>query len=35
MNREYIENWLSKLKDYWFNKDIESATALFKETEFY
>ncbi len=35
MNREYIENWLSKLKVYWFNKDIVSATSLFWETTFY
>lgn len=35
MNREYVENWLKKLKDYWFNKDIASATSLFKETTFY
>ena len=23
MNREFAEEWLNKLKEYWFNKDIE------------
>lgn len=35
MNREYIEDWLNKLKEYWFNKDIEKATSLFTNTTFY
>lgn len=35
MNREYVENWLSKLKDYWFNNDIVSATSLFVDATFY
>lgn len=35
MNREYVENWLNKLKVYWFNKDIDNAIALFKNTTFY
>lgn len=35
MNREFAEEWLNKLKEYWFNKDIESAVALFAKTNFY
>lgn len=35
MNRKYAEEWLNKLKVYWFNKDIESAIGLFKNTTFY
>lgn len=35
MNKQFIEEWLNKLKDYWFNKDIESAVSLFKNTTFY
>lgn len=35
MNREYIEDWLNKLKEYWFNKDIEKATSLFTNATFY
>ena len=35
MNREYAEEWLNKLKEYWFNKDIESAVSLFSKTTFY
>ncbi len=35
MNREFAEKWLNKLKEYWFNKDIESAVSLFAETTFY
>ena len=35
MNREYAEQWLSKLKEHWFNKDIESAVSLFTKTTFY
>lgn len=35
MNREFIENWLEKLKEYWFNKDINNATKLFTNTTFY
>jgi len=35
MNREYAKNWLNKLKEYWFNKDIESAVSLFTKTTFY
>lgn len=35
MNKQFAEEWLNKLKDYWFNKDIESAVSLFKNTTFY
>ena len=35
MNRKYAEEWLNKLKTYWFNKDIESAVSLFTKTTFY
>lgn len=35
MNRQFVDEWLNKLKNYWFNKDIESAVLLFKSTLFY
>lgn len=35
MNRQFIEEWLEKLKKYWFNKDIEKAISLFRNTTFY
>lgn len=35
MNKEFIEKWLGKLKEYWFNKDIESAVSLFTSTAYY
>lgn len=35
MNKQFVDEWLNKLKDYWFNKDIESAVLLFKNTLFY
>lgn len=35
MSKQFVEEWLNKLKDYWFNKDIESAVSLFKNTTFY
>lgn len=35
MNRIYIENWLNKLKEFWLNKDIDSALTLFQNTTFY
>lgn len=31
MNREYIENWLNKLKEYWLNQDIDNAALLYKK----
>jgi len=35
MNRQFIEQCLNKLKESWFNKDIESAVSLFDKTAFY
>lgn len=35
MDRRFVESWLDKLKDYWFNKDIEKAVSLFTNTTFY
>lgn len=35
MNREFAEEWLNKLKEYWFNKNIENAVSLFTKTTFY
>lgn len=35
MNRQFIEQWLNKLKESWFNKDIENAVSLFDKTTFY
>lgn len=35
MNRIYVENWLNKLKEFWLNKDIDSALTLFQNTTFY
>lgn len=35
MNKNIVEEWLDKLKNYWFNKDIDSAVSLFTSTTFY
>lgn len=35
MNRDFVEAWLNKLKEYWLNKDIEKAVSLFTKTTFY
>ena len=35
MNRTFAEDWLKKLKEYWFNKDIEKAVSLFSKTTYY
>ena len=35
MNREFAGKWLNKLREYWFNKDIEKAVSLFAKTSFY
>ena len=32
MNRNFAEEWLNKLKEYWFNEDIEKAVSLFSKT---
>ena len=34
MNIEFVNDWLNKLKEYWFNKDIDKAVALFNKTTF-
>lgn len=35
MDKYFVSEWLNKLKEYWFNKDIESAVALFQKTTLY
>lgn len=35
MDKNFVENWLTKLKVYWFNKDIDSAVSLFQNATFY
>ena len=35
MNKHFVEEWLNKLKEYWFNKDIEKAVSLFTKTTCY
>ena len=35
MNKEFVNDWLNKLKEYWFNKDIDNAVSLFSKTTFY
>ena len=35
MKEEFINDWLTKLKEYWLNKDIDNAVALFNKTTFY
>lgn len=35
MNRDFAKKWLNKLREYWFNKDIENAVSLFNKTTFY
>lgn len=35
MKRNFAEDWLNKLKRYWFDKDIDHATSLFRYTTFY
>ena len=35
MNIAFANEWLKKLKEYWFNKDIENAVSLFNKTTFY
>lgn len=35
MSNEFVDAWLNKLKDFWFNKDIERAVSLFEKTTFY
>ena len=35
MSREFIENWLEKLKINWINKDINNIINIFKNTTYY
>lgn len=35
MEREFVNDWLDKLKQYWFSKDINKAVSLFDKTTFY
>lgn len=35
MNIDFAEAWLNKLKEYWFNKEIEKVVSLFTKTTFY
>lgn len=35
MDKQYVNEWLNKLKKYWYNKDIDNAVSLFKSTSFY
>ena len=34
MNKEFVKMWLNNLKEYWFNKDVESVVSLFAKTSF-
>lgn len=35
MGKNFVEDWLNKLKEYWFQKEIEKAVSLFQKTTFY
>lgn len=35
MDRRFAEQWLTNLKEYWFNRDVEKAASLFTKTTFY
>ena len=35
MEVKIVEEWLQKLKEYWYNKDIEKAVSLFEKTKYY
>ena len=35
MSIQFVEQWLQKLKDYWYNKDVEGSVSLFNKTVFY
>lgn len=35
LDRKFVEDWINKLKTYWFDKDIEKAVSLFVKTDFY
>ena len=35
MSKELAIDWLNRLKEYWYNKDIENAVKLFTKTTYY
>ena len=35
MNRQFANEWLDKLREYWFNKDVNKVLSLFKNTSLY
>lgn len=35
LDRKFAEDWINKLKTYWFDKDIDKAVSLFIKTDFY
>lgn len=35
MEKENVENWLKRLREYWLDKDIFNIMTLFKNTTFY
>ena len=35
MEVKFVEECLQKLKEYWYNKDIEKAVSLFEKTKYY
>ena len=35
MNREFLENWLSQLREYWIEKNPLKAASLFQNTTYY
>ncbi|MCI8620726.1 MAG: hypothetical protein HFJ50_02690 [Clostridia bacterium] len=35
MERKFVNDWLDKLKQYWFSKDINNVVSLFNKTTFY
>lgn len=35
MERKFVNDWLDKLKQYWFSKDINKVVSLFNKTTFY
>ena len=35
ISRVFVEEWLNRLKDYWFNKEVEKAVSLFEKTTYY
>ena len=35
MNNQFVSEWLQKLKEYWFNKDVDGVISLFEKTTYY